>query len=116
MVRHLDVQQDSFAAGSRGDHASTVHKTQAYKVSTIYTSSTSPAVIFMSIREAPQSSGAKSTSFQVPGINSEELEKQPITPATEKLDIEHALVQDDPRDWSHHRKVVLFIQRLTINC
>ena len=25
----------------------------------------------------------------------------------EKLDIEHAIVQDDPRDWSRHRKVCI---------
>jgi hypothetical protein len=38
-------------------------------------------------------------------INSDDLEKQHISPALERLDIEHAIVQDDPRDWSRHRKV-----------
>jgi hypothetical protein len=37
-----------------------------------------------------------------------DLEKQTVleqVPAVEELDIEHAIVQDDPRDWSDHRKV-----------
>lgn len=34
-----------------------------------------------------------------------DVEKQPPTPVLEKLDIEHAIVQDDPRNWSSGRKV-----------
>lgn len=34
-----------------------------------------------------------------------DVEKQPPTPVLEKLDIEHALVHDDPRNWSSGRKV-----------
>lgn len=34
-----------------------------------------------------------------------DVEKQPPTPAFDKLDIEHALVHDDPRNWSSGRKV-----------
>jgi len=48
----------------------------------------------------------------VPGAGSlekeDDLEKQTVleqAPAIEGLDIEHAIVQDDPRDWSDHRKV-----------
>jgi hypothetical protein len=41
---------------------------------------------------------------QAQGID---LEKHQIPPAFEKLDIEHAIVQDDPRNWSHHRKVFI---------
>ncbi|KIM78482.1 hypothetical protein PILCRDRAFT_75381 [Piloderma croceum F 1598] len=53
----------------------------------------------------------------VPGADrlekEDDLEKQTVleqVPANEELDIEHAIVQDDPRDWSNHRKtVILFI-------
>jgi hypothetical protein len=44
-------------------------------------------------------------------LDSDDLEKQHVSSALEKLDIEHATVQDDPRDWSHHRKVCdIFMQ------
>lgn len=35
---------------------------------------------------------------------SSDLEKQPATHILEKLDIEHAVVEDDPRNWSSRRK------------
>jgi hypothetical protein len=35
----------------------------------------------------------------------DDFEKQTEVPAVGELDIEHAVVQDDPRDWSDHRKV-----------
>jgi hypothetical protein len=38
-------------------------------------------------------------------IHSNDVEKQVTTVVLEKLDIEHAIVQDDPRDWSRRRKV-----------
>lgn len=42
--------------------------------------------------------------------------KQPTTAVLEKFDIEHATVQDDPRDWSTSRKVCMArLQRLTID-
>ena len=34
-----------------------------------------------------------------------EKQAEAITPVLEKLDIEHALVEDDPRNWSPARKV-----------
>jgi hypothetical protein len=42
-------------------------------------------------------------------IKSDDLEKGPITPVLEKLDIEHAAAQDDPRNWSQHRKACISI-------
>lgn len=45
-----------------------------------------------------------------------EIQNQPIIIASEKLDIEHATVQDDPRDWSPSRKVCMtLLQWYTIN-
>lgn len=38
-----------------------------------------------------------------------DLEKQPVTPVPEKLDIEHAIVQDDPREWSPNRKLSILV-------
>ncbi|KZP04105.1 MFS general substrate transporter [Athelia psychrophila] len=38
-----------------------------------------------------------------------DVEKQPETPVLEKLDIEHALVDDDPRNWTSGRKWAVLV-------
>jgi hypothetical protein len=67
-----------------------------------------PAVLLGPL--GPSDTTVNAAPNQPPGINSDDVEKQPTIPVLQKLDIEHTIVQDDPRDWSHRRKV--YISRL----